>query len=74
MNEYIKSHVVESIQNVKELIDKGELTIESSIIIELKEELINLCYENQNENGEILDRTSIGLAIDKMFADILDVH
>ena len=74
MNKYIKSHVVESIQNVNELIDKGVLTIDSPLIIELKEELINLCYENQNENGEILDRTSIGLIIDKMFADILDVH
>lgn len=73
MNEYIKRHVVESIQNVKELIDKGELTIESSNIIELKEELINSCYENQNENGKILDRTSIGLAIDKVFADNLGV-
>ena len=74
MNKYIKSYVVESIQNVNELIDKGVLTIDSPLIIELKEELINLCYENQNENGEILDRTSIGLIIDKMFADILDVH
>lgn len=32
------------------------------------------CFENQSKNGEILDRTSIGLIIDKMFADILDVH
>ena len=73
MNEYIKKRVEESIQNVRELIGKGELTIESSIIKELKEELINSCCENQNENGKILDRTSIGLAIDKMFADILGV-
>ena len=74
MNKYIKSHVVESIQNVNELIDKGVLTIDSPLIIELKEGLIDWCFENQSKNGEILDRTSIGLIIDKMFADILDVH
>ena len=74
MNKYIKSHVVESIQNVNELIDKGVLTIDSPLIIKLKEGLIDWCFENQSKNGEILDRTSIGLIIDKMFADILDVH
>ena len=74
MNKYIKSHVVESIQNVNELIDKGVLTIDSPLIIELKEGFIDWCFENQSKNGEILDRTSIGLIIDKMFADILDVH
>ena len=74
MNKYIKSHVVESIQNVNELIDKGVLTIDSPLIIELKEGLIDWCFENQSKNGEILDRTSIGLIIDKTFADILDVH
>ena len=74
MNKYIKSHVVESIQNVNELIDKGVLTIDSPLIIERKEGLVDWCFENQSKNGEILDRTSIGLIIDKMFADILDVH
>ena len=72
--DYLEKYILKSIQDVKELIDKGELTIDSPLIIELKEGLIDWCFENQSKNGEILDRTSIGLIIDKMFADILDVH
>lgn len=71
---YMEKYIISSVQNVKELIDKGDLTIESPLIKEQKEKLIDNCLELQIKNGANPDRTSIGLIIDKMFADILGVN
>lgn len=70
----MEKYIISSVQNVKELIDKGDLTIESPLIKEQKEKLIDNCLELQIKNGANPDRTSIGLIIDKMFADILGVN
>ena len=69
--DYLEKYILKSIQDVKELIDKGELTIDSPLINEMKKALIDNCFELQIKNGESSDITSIGLKIDKMFADIL---
>lgn len=48
--DYLEKYILKSIQDVKELIDKGELTIDSPLIKEKKKALIDNCFELQIKN------------------------
>ena len=64
-------HLEKCVKMIKELIEKGELKEGNPIIAECKDILVDDCYNISRLNNENKDKTTIGLEIDKYFADEL---
>lgn len=63
----------QQLELLREVINDGILPRESSLIEEQKEKIIEMVYQYHEMIGLPFDRTMIGAAIDKKFADELGV-
>ncbi len=57
--------------SLKESIDKGVISKDSPLIIEQKEEIIEILFERHCAKGVEVSKSLLGAYVDKIFADIL---
>lgn len=67
---FIKSQV----EMLKDAIDNGIVTKDSTLILEQKERIIDMLFDMYNATGVELSRSQIGASVDKIFADILGIE
>lgn len=59
---------------LKELIDNGTLSIDDAIVNEQKDRMIDILHDYHRGRGVYVSKTEIGLWVDKVFDEELDVR
>ena len=68
------SLIKSQVEMLKDAIDNGIVTKDSTLILEQKERIIDMLFDMYNATGVELSRSQIGASVDKIFADILGIE
>lgn len=67
------NYLEQQVEMLRTQIENGDLEVDSPLVYEQKNEIIDHIYKVHLALGESVDRTAIGAVVDKVFAEELDV-